>query len=326
MTEPRPIQHLREIAAAYPGLWDQAAAFRRQRKQLGDWPEYCYLPMAGSFAIVSGGGQIERGRAIDVGRVAALVAWRATKGIYRFDSELLDRLLETPVTGHVPDDLLERLPEWCVYVELPTPRTILGVQSHGFYAHLEWDANDHRRELRLLLDTDAGLQPVPIHLTGGNLAEGIERMLVEASKHGHVSEEALLGAPVPAARELAPLVSVLLYLCSEEPDIESAGGDSRKPENPQPTKTRRGVKEFAAPGVSAWNVGWRIGAILRRVSGRERAGGDGEHVGPRPHVRAAHWHTYLVGAGRQRRILKWLSPILVGASSEELPATIRRVE
>lgn len=31
----------------------------------------------------------------------------------------------------------------------------------------------------------------------------------------------------------------------------------------------------------------------------------------RPHIRRAHWHTFLMGAGRGKRTLKWLPPTFV---------------
>jgi len=49
-------------------------------------------------------------------------------------------------------------------------------------------------------------------------------------------------------------------------------------------------------------------------------------VRPRAHIRRAHWHTYLVGAGRSERRLKWLPPIPVNVDDpESLPAVIRQV-
>ncbi len=50
--------------------------------------------------------------------VGTMAAWRPTQGIYRFATNLLDELWDTPVTGDLPSDLLHRLPEWCVYIEL----------------------------------------------------------------------------------------------------------------------------------------------------------------------------------------------------------------
>lgn len=146
--------HLRAVAGRYPLAWDQIASFRRERKDLGDWPAWCYCPLAGAYAVVSGGGDqvVPPGRGLDVGVVGALAAWRATQGVYRIDPDLLPALWDTPVSGALPDDLLFRLPEWCVYVETSHAPTIAGERLAGFFAHLEYDANGARAELRVLLD------------------------------------------------------------------------------------------------------------------------------------------------------------------------------
>ena len=80
----------------------------------------------------------------DVARLAALGAWRVTQGIYRFDPDLYLAIIETSVDGDLPHDVLYRMPEWCVYVETPG-MLWLGVQLHGFFAHLESDAKSSRR-------------------------------------------------------------------------------------------------------------------------------------------------------------------------------------
>ena len=41
------------------------------------------------------------------------------------------------------------------------------------------------------------------------------------------------------------------------------------------------------------------------------ASGHTIHGTVRPHIRRAHWHTFLMGAGREKRILKWLPPTFV---------------
>ncbi len=337
MNEPRPLQHLRQIKTKYPLIWEQVADFRaRKGSDLPDWPDWCYLPLAAAHAIASGGGRIDPRQGIDIGAIGALAAWRATKGIYRFDLDLFVNLIETPLTGHLPDELFERLPEWCIYIDLQGAWSkFLEQRLFGFYAHLESDANSGRRELRLLLDTDQGLVPIPLHLTGGNLTEAVEAGWVEANKqaglHGQtaISEEAILSGPVKVSKALAPMISLLLYLCSEEPDIGDARGDAKKrPGNPTVIRTRKGSKEFSATASSAWNVGWRIGAALRKAGERsESAAGDGSHASPRTHLRRAHWHTYLTGEKRTKPKLRWLFPILVGAeTAEELPAVVKPVK
>ena len=86
-------------------------------------------------------------------RLGALAAWRPTQGIYRFDSSLYNAVIDTPLTGDLPCEILHRMPEWCVYVETPGLRW-LGAGLYGFFAHMEWDAGTGREELRLLLDSE----------------------------------------------------------------------------------------------------------------------------------------------------------------------------
>ena len=329
MTEPRPLEHLRAFAARYPNAWTLAADIRSRKGQdLSDWPDWCHMPLAASYSIISeahGGGQVPLQYGADIAECAALSAWRATKGIYRFDAEIASALTSTPLTGHLPDDLLERLPEWCVYVDL-SEAEYADKRLFGFYAHLERDANDGHKELRLLLDRSDGLLPVPLHLSGGNLAEAVEQMLAEsdrqAIRRGLPPSDHLFELPQKVSQQIAPLVSLLLYLCSEQPEIDELGGAQRKPQNPIQIKTRNGLKEFPASTPTTWNVGWRIGAALRSAQKRtSETSGDGTHASPRVHIRRAHWHTFLTGVGRTRRELRWISPILVGGDAgEELPA------
>jgi hypothetical protein len=327
-TEPRPLQHLRAIAERYPEAWQHVANMRADKgKGLPDWPDWCYLPLAGAYAIVSGGGSLGAAQGIEVGRVGALAAWRAAKGIYNLDPTMLDALWSTPLDGHLPDELLERLPEWCVYIETPG-KTWAETPLHGFFAHLESDASNGRRELRLLLDLDEGLIPVPLHLTGGNLSEAVESGWVEANKYGAaIDDESLLVGSSHVARSLAPLVSTLLYLCTVNSEIADSRGSGRKPENPKPQGTRRGTKEFPASTPTSWNVAYRLGAAIRAAQSREQPEPQGDtHASPRSHIRRAHWHTFSRGTGRGETFVKWLPPIPVNLGDQDLPAVGREVE
>ena len=302
-------------------------------KSLPDWPEWCYVPLAGAYAVVSGGGdnRVAPEQGMDIGRLAALAAWRMTKGVYCFDEDVLAELWGTPLTGELPSELLLRLPEWCVYIETGG-REVMGAALHGFYAHLESDTNDGSRELRLLLDYDLGLLPQPVHLVG-TLEQGLEQAMYETELQG-----ALLGQGVNALRSqfgstaqtnrrwagaLAPLVSLLLYLCSERPDIGGTGA----PGNPQPKRVKGGERLFASPGVRTWDVAYRLGAAFRQARATQvgSEGGAGRTV--RPHVRKAHYHLYWMGQrGRQTSVLRWLPPITVKFDPEaELPAVVRKV-
>jgi hypothetical protein len=172
---------LDQFSPLYPSAWKQVDEFRSSRKEMGDWPDRCFLPLAGTYAIVSKGKALQSANWVQhVGVLGALAAWRVTQGIYRFDPTTFDALWKTLVTGDIPTQVLFHLPEWCVYI--PTPdQTWQGSTLNGFFAHLEQDMNDRRIELRLVLDVTgpAGDQLIvmPIHLAKGGVAGGVAAML-----------------------------------------------------------------------------------------------------------------------------------------------------
>lgn len=54
---PRPITHVHDVRARYPHAFDQMREFRREKgRGLPDWPDWCWVPVAGAYAVVSGGG------------------------------------------------------------------------------------------------------------------------------------------------------------------------------------------------------------------------------------------------------------------------------
>ena len=116
----RPGNILHSFSRLYPDAWKQVDEFRASRRELGDWPDWCFLPLAGIYAIVSKGKTLQSpNQAHYIGILRALAAWRVSQGIYRFDPTTYDALWKTTVTGDIPTDVLFHLPEWCVYI--PTP-------------------------------------------------------------------------------------------------------------------------------------------------------------------------------------------------------------
>lgn len=267
-------------------------------------------------------------------RTAAAAAWRMTKGIYRFDPGLRQALWDTPVRGDVPTALLYRLPEKCVYITAP-PDGHDGWLGTGVFVHLDWEPSG-RHFLRFLMVSrppDGGVllvMPLQMSLDEGTLEDGVRNAgIVWYSRDGHTVEGAELSERLrKTARLVGSLLSLVLYLCSEEPDITGKG----QPGNPRPTKTKKGLRTFAAPGVRTWNVGARIGAALRATQSAEDreygVTGTGR-ARPRPHVRRAHWSVYWTGPKtvEQTPVLRWIPPLLIAAneSGEELPAVIRAV-
>ena len=312
----RAVEALIKLTRDFQGLGKRLNSFLEDRgKGLPDWPPYVLLPVAGWYAIASEqlaqGGQLNLEQARHVARLAAIGTWRYSQGIYRIAPELMQALLDSPMDGAIPTEVLHRLPEWCVYIETPG-MTWHGMQLHGFWAHLEWDVNDGHEELRLLLDTDV-LISYPLHL-GGNLSAAIEGFLTESRKHGVVPEEVekLVRAD---ADGLSRLLSLVLYLCTETPEIDDSRSPGVSPHRPQPKRIKGGWRLFPPSAPRIWEVGQETASRLRQsVPVGKTTESTGRTV--RAHLRRGHWHGYWTGPRKggspQKFILHWIHPLIAG--------------
>lgn len=315
---PRYLQHLHEISGRYPDMSryvDEMLAGKGV--DLPNWPSWCFMPMAAWYSIVSATHRLPMlppELVPEVSVLSALGAWRYCQGVYSIDNELLEALLDSPVSGDLPSDVLYHLPEWCVYVPLEHhPLPWCGYQVMGFWAHLEFDVNTQRTELRFLFDTvDEQLIPAVLHLGDWSVADAVNAANAEAIKQAQNAGLKTVTLSTANADQMAadiqPFISILLYLCSEEPDIDDAREPGAFPANPRAKKIKKGWKLFPASKVRYWNVGAVIGERLRKELGEV----TGRTVSP--HIRRAHWHGYWTGpkAGERKFTFKWIPPILVG--------------
>jgi len=325
----RPKQIVKEIGRAFPQAWQQIKSFRAEKgRELPDWPDWCYVPIAAGAAIATQGDISRMYQAVLSGLnpavITAAAAWRVSQGVYRFDADLYNSLVSQPLDGNIPCDALKRLPEWCVYIETMGAK-FSGSPIVGFWAHLEKDMNDGREELRLVLMLENGLNiPVPIHLGPWTLEEGLERMQQETVKQTGI------GLPkIDYASDIAPLVQLVLYLCAENIDMP------RVPAHPS-TRVRQSGQVDIVREVHTWDVGIRIGTSIRKYRNEEILSDkndilsdrkEGTHASPQPHVRRAHWHHFWVGPrdGDRKLILRWLPPIPVGVQDDG-PVVIHKVD
>lgn len=279
--------------------------------------------------------------------LGALVAWRPTKGIFRFHPELYESLIDTDIVGDVPSDVLLRMPGWAVFIETPLSEN-LPLQLHGFWAYLSrlgtqnelilvglWREDQRLDGPHSNPDYDILLYKLPL---GNHPVSDLTEMMFQKSddeaavmakytdytEEGGVAHE--MSDDVRAIQDhmVSAMLSLLLYLCSEQPDIENWAPK-------QPTFKYMGNKRrwLASKVVQQWDVGLRLGAALKdardRVERLEVHSEVGNSV--RPHVRRAHWHSFWVGKrGEQSISLRWLPPIPVNVEATGvLPAVLRHV-
>lgn len=312
-----PDQHLRAVLTQYPDLHKMVLNLLRGKgKDLPDWPDYCLLPLSGWIAIATRGKTPDTVSVIgEANRLAAVGTWSYSRGIYEIDPDLTTELINTPLTGSIPSEVLTRLPEWCLYVQAPL--THEGVPVEGFWVWLEWDHEQNHAELRFLVDcrSDNHIWAMRVHLGPWTLETAMRKVLDEVSrirgdlKPSPLEERDLLDY---MARSVGPLLSITLYLCSEKPDIDP------EPEPDQrPLQIRAGEPParvlVPAQKTRLFKTGQEIGNTIRRA----RSAPTIEGTKKRAHLRRGHWHGYWYGPRndpeQQRFSYRWLHPMLVGS-------------
>lgn len=265
--------------------------------------------------------------------LSSMYLWRKTKGVYRFSDELYKELTRQEMDGDLHMESFFHLPEQAVYIETPGLK-FAGSDMEGFIAHLDYSLNpvrphDRHTDLQLAIFIKEVNQPVMIALPFGNgtVIDALKRL-------DKVDQESYEGANViikgknmeERLKTFVPMLNLLMYLCSEEPDME-------KQARPSGNRNRKERRNDTTNIHQVWDVGIRISNVIRkyRTNRSEEKGIGKEESGHsvRPHIRSAHWHKYWVGPRdetypRRQIIVKWLPPIPVNVRwQDDLPVNVK---
>lgn len=265
---------------------------------LPNWHDNVFLPLAAWYSIVSNGGSMAFDKVRDVGELAAVGTWQYSKSVYEFDPDIYDSIVDAGISGNIPDDILFRLPEWCVYIKTPNLMFSDG-DIIGFFAYLEDDVNTHKMELRIVLHCFDALHSIPILLNNTSIESSIDTLNRNVGIEPKIQDNDLKNL-------LKKIVPLVLYLCTDAPEFKSSSVD--QPKNSTPTKTKKGLRLFPIEKSRTWKVGHEIGETIRTA--HTRAGGK-----KAPHLRRAHWHHFWIGKreSNERKIsCRFLPPIFVG--------------
>ena len=330
----------KNVLSAFPDLDANVENLMNAKEDL-PWPDWCFLPMAASYAIVTSGAEIPFAKrymanaGIDMLRaVSAIVPWRLHKIIYRFDRDLADELMQKDSTPeNIPAEVLHHMPYPCIYIENPPG---LEDDFNGLFCFLEWDYRyPNATELRMHYLAKNG-SVVGLYLQwddnkamlNAKMALNAQKLIneIKTSPISGITEKQYTQCVAHVYRHL----NLLLYLCSDEPDTERR--------NPIPRRRGNGKIQVASYPDTI-DVGTYIGSAIRASKGAteeegslsEGAGTRGvtegvPHTTYRPHMRRAHWHLYWTGQGRTIPRVKWISPIFVNATGNDVPTSIHPVK
>lgn len=340
---------LRQVAAVEPRFWRRIDEVRVNHLAPDAWPNWCYLPTSVladqearlidrrlSYREIS-----ERSKKQAV--MLELTAWRASQIICRFDPDLAEALNNSPLDGPLPSEMLLRLPSWCIFIETPwiTVRSGDGIDIKAAGCFVSTDDQSGTPVLHIDLIAPVGavymsVMTTDLLLGDWSIDEAVRRVFDIAHRliapgpardryRSDIDRYLNIGADELSrlawlAREVLPLI---LYLCSDRPDL---------PNQPPTRRTKADGRLVPPPAPLIWDVGLRIGAALRRAR-QDRDAGDSSagHGSPRrPHMRAAHWHTYWTGPKKndqpQKPRVRWIPPIGVNLDLGETVATVRPVK
>lgn len=285
------------------------------------------------------------GLAFETIKTAMLAGWRYTQDIFRFDNELYNSLINnTEVDFKFPSEVLMRLPAWCVYVETPhgifwskydSAGNITDFPIDGFFIFIDdmmysdiavmqfgIDVNGTISCFDFPIEFPADLKPkrgvkerVSAKVRGvGSIKEIIE--FLNADNHLKVPQEKSKVMIERTAINLPKILSLLLYICSSEPDIvPTEKGVSLG--FPKPKRTKNGMILFPPDRPKVWIMGENIGKQIREARRiREEYEAQTGRKYPKAHIRRAHWHGYWTGKRdeTQKFIYRWISETLVNVS------------
>ena len=342
-----PDRWIRELNRRYPGLWAEL------RKGYGDpvrilrpgsggielmnsVPDWCVMPTLFPFLILTAkyGEPFYITHMDELMTMGSTYIWRCSKGVYRFAPEIYEALINQPLSGNLPQECLYRMPEWAVYIETPG-LSYERMPMEGFIAHLDYNLYSRSVDLQFAIFRRGIDQPKMIALPfgDGTLLDAMNRVdQIDEMFAGTRSNIRYVGCREEYQQTFSSMLQLLLYLCSDEPDMP-------KIEHPRHRRTFSGG--VRTPKESrVWDVGVRISAAIRNCnSQRQRFSGYSaddvipvSHASPRPHVRSAHWHTYWTGPRdaifpQRKPVMRWIPPLPIGMDwKRELPTNVRVVD
>ena len=207
---------------------DALRSLRAQVAERTTWPSWSWLPNTIFVQNLLATNGIDIGQTNDAElekycRLAAamttVVNWLPGRTVVYYDTTLLESLASTPIEQPIPAQALYRLPAWGLYLDLPWL-----APGAGVFACLDPGPDLHTTHV-LLTYTGVLADGVPLEhellLANDMVPDSLSPPFAEQSGDvAHfVPDELSSVVGMPWGRVLATTVSMLLYLCSEGPDV-----------------------------------------------------------------------------------------------------------
>jgi hypothetical protein len=320
-------------------LHTDVAAWPTRRKRLltlgYSWPEWSWIPYTMVLNDVYRDLQGILSPAATLGDLEAIVVsavpvlnWLPGRIAVRYDPDIVDTFVATPIDHKIPTQALYRLPSFGLFLDCPWLAEGAGVFACIDPGRIDVAPGDDPiegiDELVLTFVLPANVPPViqaSIWFPEGSITAALEAQDRQPRLPGVVREALRADRGTvsdyfgqPFSQVISTVVSMLLYLCVQDPDITT---------RPLPVQAPSTTYNRAQTEVTVLEAGWRVGSALRSARARY-ASSDSEATGHHvvPHLRRAHWHSYWAGpltAPERTLLVYYLSPIQVATPQGTLP-------
>jgi hypothetical protein len=265
--------------------------------------------------------------------------WARTKVVYAMDDLLLDYLSQSSMSA-IPTQILQNLPHANPYILLPKPdftderttyfRSHIGVPWGAFvfgrYNKAEQlcsTRDDRREDLGLMfvgfLETTQGPVVQTVRCTiplGGQtitVESAVNRTIAKFIFSEDLAEDDQSKLKAWLRQYVAQVFNSLLYVCTDQPDIETYRPGANRPG--RTSKRRKQRRPRLSDIDTLVQLGFRMGPALhqaRQQWERQQQQATTE-AGRRyrPHRKRGHYRTYWTGHGRQVPKVKWIAPFWV---------------
>lgn len=266
--------------------------------------------------------------------ILSVYKWKKWKKIYTFNNSLgimLNKQADNtnPYKLNIPMDFLTHLPYETFYVS--TNCILNGIESsklnnaYGFFVKID---NSNKRKTLLFTvpvgdyyieDENGNPSNIESYSSSNFISETYE-LVLEGGTIGECIDLSMNEEKVKFTKcdnnykkITMRCLTYLMYILTSNADIVDGSVNTYKPK-----KKKISISDIISE-IQTFDVGYRIGAALKRYVQQSESASIGSGKKKIPHTRRGHWHHYWTGprnSDNRKLIVHWIPPIAVNSNWE----------
>lgn len=242
--------------------------------------------------------------------------WLVNKQVFEFSDELLQALIDTDASD-LSSQMLEHLPFNTFCIDLSENSLKSLNKKVGLLLISIIPFGDVTKIYTVQVDKNGNV----LNMVGMNVSDEPPEGFEEKS----VIKGCSIEKNIPDTKNimLEVIISILMYLSSDKPDIRENEISKKRYRKPSSSKHIKNKPRE----IQKWDVGYRYAASIKKYRQQNNSSlsvNENSNSGSKkPHIRKAHWHHYWTGArgsANRKLVLRWIDSCLVNVQFEsDLP-------